>query len=47
MAVGVQYNDFSDVKISVVISLLAWPITYFIESEIVKVNEDVCRRCVY
>lgn len=42
MAVGAKGSDFFDVKVSVVISILAWPITYFVDSGIMAVDEDVC-----
>lgn len=38
---AVNVDNYSDVKISVVISLLAWPITYFVDSAILNVDEDV------
>lgn len=34
-------DDFTDVTISVVISLLAWPITYFVDQAVTKLDEDV------
>lgn len=36
-------DNFADLKISVVISLLAWPITYFVDQAVVKVDENVSR----
>lgn len=38
---GVTENDYFDVKVSVAISLLAWPTTYFVETGIMNVDEDV------
>ncbi|KAJ6645933.1 Transmembrane 6 superfamily member 1 [Pseudolycoriella hygida] len=37
---GVKQQDFTDVKIAFVVSLLAWPITYFVDNGITKVHED-------
>lgn len=39
---GVKENDFTEVKISVALSLLAWPITYFVDTGIMQVEENVC-----
>ncbi|KAG4073958.1 hypothetical protein HA402_014163 [Bradysia odoriphaga] len=33
-------DDFFDVIISVVISLLAWPVTYFVDQTVINVDED-------
>lgn len=39
---AIKVDDFSDAKISALISILAWPITYFVDTVIMQVNEDVC-----
>lgn len=38
---GEKGNDFFDVKITIVVSLLAWPISYFVNTGITVVEEDV------
>lgn len=39
--VVVKSNGLVDVKIAIAISLLAWPISYFVDTGIKAVNEDV------
>lgn len=36
-----KVDDYSDVQISVVLSLLAWPICYVVDTAVVRVDEDV------
>lgn len=38
---GVKGDSFSEVKITVALSLLAWPITYFVDTGIMQVEESV------